>query len=540
MALASLYRNPESLEFLKRIDFINLDELGVFSAENLAIFDMIMRYVRGSGQFMGGVFVFCTMDHLQLLPFRGTPILLSMYVITDFKFIRLQESVRAANDPVLRDIIRLTRLTSWAPKDQKLFTTLLENNCIFVDSFEDPKIPNDAVFVFGRKEPCRAAEAILLERMKSLYSGQYRLVDCHDEESTTGGNWHDASEGTKRRLDRIIKQRREVVLYPRARFEFTHVVKNKFNQGQLALLLQVPSDDHIRNKHPLQLHKAPSGVKRFPPDIDCTEESLEANGWVKVKVPFDTTPSEQIGRRLQARRTQYGIKPRVSSTIHACMGATLPAIVTAVVKQQHMPFDFSLWEAAMVVVLLSRTRSADKIFFVGDKKNTIKHLLDVLVNHQHRFLRYITDLLDKLCGERTSVPIIHQPTVFRPKDTIMTSVPGVYLLISTKVPQFTYIGETSSLTERLQTHNSGQGPAATANFGLLPFAMFAYVVGFQHKGERQRFESLWKVTARRQRQLSSTNNGFILIGQDLVRKHNLQNPDAEPLRIVQCGSVTNG
>jgi predicted GIY-YIG superfamily endonuclease len=142
------------------------------------------------------------------------------------------------------------------------------------------------------------------------------------------------------------------------------------------------------------------------------------------------------------------------------------------------------------------------------------------MNHQHRFLRYIMDLLDKLCEEQTSVPIIHQPTVFRPKDTIMTSVPGIYLLISTKVPQFLYIGETSSLTKRLQIHNSGGGPAATANFGLHPFTMFAYVVGFQHKGERQRFESLWKVTARQQQELSSTNNRFILIGQDLVQKYN--------------------
>jgi predicted GIY-YIG superfamily endonuclease len=66
----------------------------------------------------------------------------------------------------------------------------------------------------------------------------------------------------------------------------------------------------------------------------------------------------------------------------------------------------------------------------------------------------------------------------------MTSVPGVYLLVSTKVPQFTYIGETSSLSTRLQTHNSGQGSKASVNSALLHFTMFAaYVIGFQHKGE---------------------------------------------------------
>ena len=502
MALANLYRHPEALEFLKSLDFLNLDEFGVFSAENLAIFDMIMRYVRGCSLFMGGIFVFCTMDHLQLLPFHGTPVLLSMYVITDFTFIRLVESVRAAKDAALRAIIQYTRLTYWTKNDEHNFAKLLENNCLFVKTFDDPLIPNDAVFVFGRKEPCRAAEAILMERMKRLYPNEYQLINCHDEESTTGGNWHDASEGTRLRLDRNIKQRRQLVLYPRARFEFTHVVKNKFNQGQLALLLDVPPDEIINNQRALEVYKAPSGVKHFPPDSNCTSEQLITNGWIKVKITFETTSTEQVGRRLQARRTQYGIKPRVSSTIHACMGSTLPAIVTAVVAVTGMPYDFSLWEAAMVVVLLSRTRYANQIIFVGDKKETVAHLIKILTSKQHRFVRYITQLLEKLCGERTDIQILQQPTAFRPKDTIVTSVPGVYLIVSTKHPKISYIGETKSLNERLQKHNSGQGPNATSHFGLLPFAMFAYVVGFQNKGERLYFESLWKVTARRRRAIA--------------------------------------
>jgi hypothetical protein len=98
-ALCVLYRNPEALEFIKSLDFINLDEVGPFSTKNLAILDMIMPYVKGSSQFMGGIFMFCTMDHLQLLPFRGTSVFLSMYIIIEFSFFKLSESVRAANNP---------------------------------------------------------------------------------------------------------------------------------------------------------------------------------------------------------------------------------------------------------------------------------------------------------------------------------------------------------------------------------------------------------------------------------------------------------
>jgi hypothetical protein len=138
------------------------------------------------------------------------------------------------------------------------------------------------------------------------------------------------------------------------------------------------------------------------------------------------------------------------------MGSTLPTIVTAVVAVTGMPYNFSLWEAAIVVVLLSRTRYANQIVFVGDKRETVAHLIKILTSKQHRFVRYITQLLEKLCGERTDIQILRQPTAFRPKDTIMTSVPGVYLIVSTKHPKFSYIGETTSLTERLQKHNSGQ------------------------------------------------------------------------------------
>jgi hypothetical protein len=158
LALQSIYRHPEMLEFLRRLDFINLDELGVFSAECLGIFDIILRYVRGGSSFMGGLFVFCTMDHLQLLPFKGTPILLSLCIVTDFTFHRLIESVRANKDQALREIIGLTRTMQWSDQKKQRLAVLLRENIVFLDDFDDPAIPADAVYVFGRKEPCRAAE----------------------------------------------------------------------------------------------------------------------------------------------------------------------------------------------------------------------------------------------------------------------------------------------------------------------------------------------------------------------------------------------
>ena len=402
------------------------------------------------------------------------------------------------------------------------------------------------MYVFGRNDPCRAAEAMQEQRAKTSHSGTFKAVPSFDEESSTGGNWLVASEATRKRLDRKLKQKRELVLYPLARYEFTHVLKDRFNQGQLALLLNVPTENDLAEKRAIEVYKGPSGVKHFPPAVDCTPQHLRSLGWQPVLVPYDMTPSERIGKRLQARRTQYGLKPRVSSTIHACMGSTLPSIVTAVVAQPSMPYNFGLWEAAQVVVLLSRTRRADNIYFVGEQRRTITHLLEVLRGQQHRFLPYITSLLGKLCMEDTSpiTPVYRHPTKFRPKDALMTSSPGVYLIISTRQPHFLYIGESTNIGARLTEHNMCRGPPVTARQELIPFAMFAYVVGFRNKRERQRFEQLWKVTAQRRRTLARNNNGLVEIGRDLVESENVTMREEGihsriPLRIIQCGTVVN-
>jgi hypothetical protein len=409
-AIRELYKKPNLLAFLKTLDCLNLDEFGVFSAEMLAIFDMTMRYIRGSTQFMGGVFVYCTLDHLQLMPFSGTPAMMSMYVMTEFDFIALNESVRAANDPALQEICNLTRTLTWDDTKKKRFRELLTNHCNFVSSFDDPTLPSDAVFVFGRKGPCEAAEQIMLKRMMSLHKDTFVSVPSIDEESTTAGDWRQATIPTIRRLNKKIKQKKDLILYPNAHFEFTYNEKNSFNQGQLGILLTVPTQQHLNERLSLDLLKAPSGVKSFPPPEDCTFQSLLDQGWIPVQVPFSTSRPETISKGIQARRTQYALKPRVSSTIHSCMGSTLSSIVTALIPQPNnnmandtYMLDVSLWEAAQVVVLLSRTRKACQIYFVGDRDATIDHLLFVL-QKTHRFLPSITKLLSSLCDESQVTP----------------------------------------------------------------------------------------------------------------------------------------
>ena len=69
------------------------DELGQLSAEDISLYDIILRNVRKSTVFMGGLLVIGTLDHLQIQPIVGRPFLTANCVIPCFKMVSLQHSV---------------------------------------------------------------------------------------------------------------------------------------------------------------------------------------------------------------------------------------------------------------------------------------------------------------------------------------------------------------------------------------------------------------------------------------------------------------
>ncbi len=543
-AIRNMYRKPEILGFIQSLDAINLDELGVFPAESIAIFDMVLRYVRKSPEFMGGLMVYCTLDHLQLLPFRGTPALLSMYVVNEFNFWLLKESVRASYCPILREIGSLTRSFLWTEEVKNRLAQLLRENCRFVADFNDPGIPEDAVYVFGRKAPCREAEKHMLDKMRVLHCNN--CIEClaTDEESSTGGDWSPASQPTTKRLETKVRRSQLLLFHPKARFEFTDNDTN-FSQGQLALLLTVPDGDTISKLRPIVVWKAPTGLKNFPPAAFITAEYLTLKGWKEIKVPYSTTRAQSVDRGIQGRRSQYPLKPRIATTIHACMGSTLSAIVTAVVSPPGSPYDYSLWEAAQLVVLLSRTEYAVFMTFVGDMETTIQHILEVL-EKPHRFLGQIHSLLQFLFSE-TSVPgtqtshsqpsVITESTIYRPCDAVVGDTACVYVLVSTRDTNYCYIGQTDNMGLRLSDHNSGNGASGTSHTILMPWAIGAYITGFQSKRKRESFEALWKVAGRNRG--ASSLQSFIHVATTLISQENSNMPPSQSkLRLITCGTIT--
>ena len=67
------------------------------------------------------------------------------------------------------------------------------------------------------------------------------------------------------------------------------------------------------------------------------------------------------------------------------------------------------------------------------------------------------------------------------------------MLISIKDMNFTYIGKTMCIRTRIQQHNSGVGSMSTQPPHLRPFALFAYICGFNNRNDLLFYmERIWK------------------------------------------------
>ena len=142
LAVINLYKNPEKLAFIQRLDVLCFDELGQVAAEVVSCLDLIFRMVRKSDQFFGGVLVIGTIDPVQLKPIKGRPFLLSPFVLSCFGFNLLTHSVRAADDLFLQRIQDISRMLThlYTPEILEEMKELVLRHCTFVDSWSDPHI----------------------------------------------------------------------------------------------------------------------------------------------------------------------------------------------------------------------------------------------------------------------------------------------------------------------------------------------------------------------------------------------------------------
>ena len=158
---------------------------------------------------------------------------------------------------------------------------------------------------------------------------------------------------------------------------------------------------------------------------------------------------------------------------------------------------------------------------------------------------YLNALIESLCTNtimdvQRTVEIQHRHSIFRVKDIPLPrdQTGAAYILISLKNNLYTYIGSTSCLIERLKQHNSGFGSKQTSPEHLRPWALMAYVVGFEGRKDLYRdFENQWiqnKIEYMNSSHCQHNVEDIMNIGRDMIE---FFRDGIYSLKFVNCGAL---
>ena len=427
-------------------------------------------------------------------------------------------------------------------EDLERFQDIIRNNCNFVSEEEACRLPRDIIRVYSQRSAVSRAQDRIVAEIKR--SGEAVLERySYDEETLQESNRdnREASAATVRALRRSSKMPRLLSIFEGAVVQMTYNHKDGvFTQGQLAYVYEIPRQEDVDEWRPLKLMLAPVGTKVGP--VGCnSKEQLISNGWVEISV------SKQIDHHwtrvgsggVLGRRTQYPVVLRLAETIHGAMGETWDRMVTSVTMD-----GCSLWMAELVVVLMSRTRRLEGIYFEGDKGETVRALAIALLRksafhkYMHELLRTLGVRGEKGTSEHAAIDLSQLP--WRPCLVEMPpkGVGVVYCLRSLRNEAATYIGQTRDLSSRLHSHNSGAGSEGSCDPALRPWHVVGYVIGFDDDSSSvlRAFEHSWEALRDARRRLNPVD--VLSVGEELVARYRRQGHG--DLRMIHTGKFLAG
>ena len=484
-AIAKLLQEPEKLNILRCLDVLFIDEIGQVSAELLSTIDMILRRIRNSHIVFGGVLIIGTMDHTQLLPVSGRPLLLSSLIITCFVMVNLKTSVRCVDDDNFQRLQELLRMNylKYTPQDYVELRHLLSTVPTFVSDWNSPEIGSNTYRLYGKKKPAIQATKDYINSIRRNIEAsnllEKRAVDV-EKMRNSHRDWIPAQPVTSEKLSRKVKEPETLLFFKYAIYEFTHNLDGHYSQSQMAILYDLPDAEALQSNRKIEVLAAPPGLHDFEVNPALSKEDYIQKGFYAVKVGIAPMRTQKINNHMQAQRKQYALKHRVTATIHAAMGDTLSKVAMQIVGG-----NFELWDKGQVVVGLSRTRLGQDIIFVGNKEETINLIIRLCQTH-NQWTDYMENILDLVTlgeeshTEMTTPSLTTESYPFRICDIPLPQCRSgfVYFIISVKTRNFTYIGECKCIVNRLRQHNSGYGSSSTTPPHNRPYAILGYIAGF--------------------------------------------------------------
>lgn len=537
LAIIKLMKCPKRIEFLRSIDVIFFDEMGQVSSEFLATFDIILRRIRNSNIYMGGVLFIFSMDHTQIQPIEGHPFLTSCHIIPCYKMVVLSNSVRAHNDPDFKRIQEIARYNYKKiennPELINEFIRLCSEKFTFIERWDDDNISPSTMRLYSKRVPAREAAQQFVQRVERQINCQDRLEKTAEDvvkSRYSHQDWTPAPLSISVQLEQKLREPKKLIFFKGAVFEITFNEEGKFSNTQTALLFDLPSQDDLDNWRKIKVLKAPLGIKDIEFDINKTKEMYLNEKYEEIKIGIAPQRTQILSNNCQAKRKQYGLKHRVTSTIHAAMGDTLSNMATEISR---VNANFKMWDKGQMIVILSRTKYASKTIFVGDKNDTLKALKDLLTR-KTQWTDFMEEILRLITINNTSDNHTTRTRTFTqqtfPYRVCDVSLPQcntgyVYMLLSIKDQNFTYIGKTNNIRTRIQQHNSGLGSISTEPLHLRPYALFAYICGFDSNTDLMFYiERIWK--EKRDRLIRNGVNdikAWALCGSDVISELDNQN-----------------
>lgn len=531
LAINKLLHDKVRHNAVMTLDVILADEFGQLSSEFISAIDIILRNLRRSNTMFGGVLIIGTLDHTQIQPWEGRPFLTSPQIIPTFKMVNLKHSVRTNNvsSQRIQTIARMNyRDLKANPGLVDEFISLASENFTFVTDWNDPNIVPSTFRVYSKRVPAvDAAKEFISNVKRTIRSSEIRVRVSKDLQKSryTTSDWRPASSDTSNKLEEKIKPPNQLLFFRGAVYECTYNHKNGlFNQSQIALLYDLPEHRTIENWKPVKVLIAPPALKDVQFDMSLPKEQFILNGFKEVDI--DPCPERPItiSRVLQAQRKQYGLKHRVTGTIHAAMGDTYDSMASMISETDK---NFGLWDKGQLIVIISRTRDPNKTIFVGDKAETLRAFESLLLKRTQwtDFMEHILDVItvNTVHSERriTASPDDY-PFQVSNMELPQCKTGFVYMLSSLRLRSYTYIGTSDCIRTRIRQHNSGYGSSSTENHNLRPFAMMAYICGFSgNRDLMYSIEQKWKL--RRNELISDGNDdprAWAKCGKDVILQLN--------------------
>ena len=489
LSIIQIMKDSKKMHLLLTLDVLICDEIGQLPADFIAVIDIILRRIRGNSQYMGGLLIICTLDHTQIQSFgRNRPFLTSSHIIPCYKMVNLSHSVRAFGDLQYQRLQYICRLhhrkLAEEPELIEEFISLCSQCLTFVESWSDPKITPSTMRLYSKKVPTREAAKHYADRVKKQINRrnlcERQSLDL-EKSINSQQDWSDASQSTTTELNQKVKEPRSLLFFKGAIYSCTFNKTGVFSQAQMALMYDLPLQTEIDNWQPIKLLLAPPGMKSIEYDVDKSKQQYINEGFKEISMGVCNAYTQKLKHYKQGKRKQYGIKHYVSATIHAAMGDTLNQMATSISTNDS---NFELWDKGQLVVILSRTKFAKDSIFVGPKEETLTAFKQLLLK-RNQWTDYIEDVLN-IVTINSSEPSQLQHTFtqssfpYRIADVCLPqcNTGYVYMLLSLRHQNFTYIGTTKCIRNRIMAHNCGCGAAETTPIYLRPFALLAYICGF--------------------------------------------------------------